>query len=140
MELQFNTNPKINLVNANDSMELDSKQTIAWLTIKDEKRKTNVKITIEVKGEVTVLYKGQFYYNASEMPEELLALFHTGEYDPDPENLDVRENNWFEIFIEDNGVSVETEVVDVGGYTDENLLKLMVDTYTDYIKDTERQK
>ena len=133
MKLNFKVNSHINLLAINDSMELDSGQEVASLEIQ-QKGKTKVTITIEVQGCVKVDYKDNRYKCASQMPQELLDIFHNGYEDPEAIGLNVIENNWFEIYIEDGGLCVDSDVVFVEGYSEIELLSLMVDTYLEYTK------
>lgn len=89
------------LSNINDSMELESGQEIARL-IKD-----GYAVTIEVRGEVRVVYDGDTYRDVSQFPDELVKMFHDGSaYDSDDVYIDM--NNWFEaFFLEVKGGSME---------------------------------
>ena len=75
-----------------DSMCLDSGQTVC--TFKDGEDE----ISIEVRGYVTVGYKGTIYSHFSEMPVELKEMFRDGTA-YDCEEVVINENNWYEIFI-----------------------------------------
>ena len=139
MKLNFKVNPRINLLAVNDSMELDSGQEIALLEIQ-QKGKYKVTISIEVQGCVKVFYKDGMYKCASQMPEELLKLFHDGYESEAEHDLHVVENNWFEIYIEDGGLCVASDVVFVEGYSEIELLSLMVDTYLEYTKNLQENE
>ena len=65
------------------------------------------KISIEVRGEVNVEYKGETYRHASDMPKELLEGFRDVSYSQDAflglvNDLYIYQNNWYEIFICNN--------------------------------------
>ena len=121
----------IDLSNVNDSMELNSSTTIARLTGK-RLDGTSFGAYLQVQGHVTVIYKDKLYSHASEMPEELLKLFHDGGYSPSDENLTVNENNWFELFIEENGQTVFSDVVDAEGLDETEVFTYLVDAYREY--------
>lgn len=130
MKLEYTVNPKINLLLIGDSMALDSGQEVARLDIKDGDEHTV--LSVEVRGEVKVNYKGRHYTHASEMPEELIKLFNEDGYSPFSEEMEVVDNNWFEIYIETSSQVVATEVVNVAGMSQIQLLELLVDTYVQY--------
>ena len=121
----------IDLSNINDSMELNSRLTIAGLTgeLQDG---TRFGAFLEVQGYVSVVYKGELYNYASDMPTELINLFHNGGYNPEDEDLCVNENNWFEIFIEEDGQTVRSDVVDAGGMDEVEILDLLVSSYREW--------
>lgn len=139
MKVEFANNPNIDLTQINTSMELDSGQRIAILTVDD------YKIYIETQGYVRVEYnprKGgraqergsETYRHASEFPPELMKLFHNGKADRS-KKVYIDENNWFEIFVEKKGVLLESDVVDVEGYNPQELFCLLWDSYTEWEKE-----
>lgn len=85
------------LFGVNDSMELDSGQVVADLEVDD------LLVEIRVEGYVRVVFDDQTYKAASQMPEELIDLFHNGgeEYEKAVESgrLYIDDNNWFESFV-----------------------------------------
>lgn len=85
----------IDLSDINDSMELDSGQTIATLV------EGNMMAELRVVGDVRVLYKGEIYKHASSMPEDLIRIFHEGKASEAEQKglLEIGCNNWFESFI-----------------------------------------
>ena len=94
-----------------DSMCYDSNTTICTYT------NENDRIDIEVRGYVKVLYNGEVYEHYSDMPEELQKLFIIGEAYDDNE-IDIQENNWYEVsFNHDENY----DVVEVDGYTPDKL-------------------
>lgn len=137
MKLKFQN--LIDLVPTNDSMELNSNTTCARLEgeLKDG---TRFKVLLEVQGKVTVIWKGQLYSCASEMPAELIRLFHEGGYSPSDEDLSVNENNWFEVFIEENGQMVRSDLVDAEGMDETEVLDLLVSTYREWRDQIKKEK
>lgn len=129
----------IDLSNVNDSMELNSDTTIAELTGK-RLDGTSFGVYLQVQGKVTVIYKDKLYSHASEMPEELLKLFHDDGYSPSDENLTVNENNWFELFIEENDHTVFSDVVDAGGLDETEVFTYLVDAYREYYENYHAKK
>ena len=82
----------VDISNINNFMELDSAQEIARL------EKCKYVVTLEVRGDVRVCYKDSIYKCASNMPEELIQMFH--DWQPEYEEIvDVGMNNWFEVFL-----------------------------------------
>ena len=84
-----------------DSMCYDSGTIMAECDIDD------YKISIEVRGEVNVEYKGETYRHASDMPKELLEGFRDESYSQDTflglvDDLHIYQNNWHEVFIYNN--------------------------------------
>lgn len=118
----------------NDSMELDSGQEVAryvedcWA------------VTLEVCGHVRVYYKDDVYKAASQMPDELLQLFHEGKADA-AHGVEVDENNWFEMFVwyrkEDGRLvwSGYSDVVDWDSESEEELRGSLKDALDEYISD-----
>lgn len=138
MILEFNS--KFDLTNINDSMELDSGQTVAQLRIKLDADNpnhddTDVLITLEVQGDVKVFYKNEMYKCASQMPDELIKIFHDGYEDPEAIGLNVCENNWFEIYIEEDGQCVLSDVACPEGMNNIEMLSMMLDVYKEYVKE-----
>lgn len=101
----------IDLSNINDSMELDSGQEIARL------EKGEYVVTLEVHGSVRVLYKDNIYKCASQMPEELIQMFHN--WKPEYEDIvDCGMNNWFEMFLWEKGEDGELKWLGVSDVCD----------------------
>ncbi len=136
--MKLNFKSTVDLTGINDSMELNSNTTCASLTgtLRDG---TKFGVHLEVQGYVSVIYKGQFYSCASDMPEELIKLFHEGGYYPEDEDLTVNENNWFEIFIKENGRTVRSDLIDASGMDEVEVLDLLVSSYREW-RDEIRQK
>lgn len=113
----------IDLSNINTSMELDSTQSVAELTDK------NFMLEIRVCGEVKVYFDDDIFKCASQMPDELLQLFHEGKAYED-ERVGVVDNNWFEAFLyEKDGDgwvwTGSSDVVDCEGMTNDRLKEMM---------------
>lgn len=138
MKLEFTAN--INLENINDSMELDSGQVVAQLKMKDEESGKDITVTLEVQGHVKVYYKDGMYKCASQMPEELIKLFHDGYESETEHDLSVIENNWFEIYIEEPDQCLHSDVAYPEGMNRFELLAMMIDVYKDYFNDYEQSK
>ena len=82
----------VDMSKVNSSMELDSGIEVARLT------RGPLVATLEIRGEVKVDYKGNRYRCASQMPDELIAMFHDWK-DGYEKTVDVDMNNWPEVFI-----------------------------------------
>ena len=113
-----------------DSMEVPSGTELAGLTIGD------VRVTLEVHGDVRVTYEGRTYRDVADFPERLLYKFHIGEADEDP-NIDIEDNNWAEYFIWNvvDGKMIWTgisEVVDLCGYTVEDTRQWLREIIEEY--------
>lgn len=90
-----------------DSMCHDSGTTICTYTNGSDR------IDIEVRGHVKVWYNGEVYKHYSDMPEKLQDLFTTGAaYSND--QIDIQENNWYEVTL---NYDEEYDVAEVDGYT-----------------------
>lgn len=87
-----------------DSMCYDSETFIA------EYREGNRSAYVMVQGDVKVYYKDTPYWHASEFPEELLEMFKTGKK---LEGVEIVDNNWLEIFWEEDGYILDSDVFDV---------------------------
>ena len=122
---------RVLLTNVNDAMELNSNLTIARLSgeLLDG---TKFEVILETQGKVTVVYKDELYCKASDMPEELLKLFHEGGFSPNNEDVCVNENNWFELIIIENGKIVESMVVDAENISETEMLGYLADAYHEY--------
>ena len=80
-------------------------------------------VEIEVRGYVTVDFKGDRYCHYSDMPLELQKMFQDGTaYDSD--EVEILENNWYEVFFNwDEGYDVaeieDTNIADLESYCKE---------------------
>lgn len=127
------------LTNIQDSMLLDSGTTIAVLIDKTAGRI----VSIEVNGYVAVDWcpDGDFnfgnietYTCPSDFPKKLKDIIATNpEWTKDP-RVSVNENNWFEIFVNEENekgyfTTIHYDVVDVKNNTPEQLIALLEQTY-----------
>lgn len=128
-------------------MELDSGQCVAELEIGD------ILASIEVRGDVRVVFNDQSYRASSQFPEELRKLFHDGKADED-ERVYIDDNNWFESFIYyknpawdgtkntpkwlcDNGWC---DVLDGGWENAADVFSFLLDLIQEYNKEREEKK
>ena len=126
----------IDMKNIEDSLQLDSDQTICSLENND------IEINIEVKGEVKVWWNpngdpmdGEYFTRPSEFPEELKNLIVNEEWYDTDEHIEVTSNNWFEIFFVNkaDGNCIASDVIDVEGYDEKELLKACLEYEYDII-------
>lgn len=113
----------IDLSKINDSMELDSETVVAEL-VKDD-----FMLELRVNGYVDVEFEEDgdttSYSCASNMPDELIEMFHTGEaYEDD--RVNIIENNWFELFLYEKKGNMwdytgSSDIWDCENMTDEEL-------------------
>lgn len=120
--IDFWCNPEIDMSIINDSMELDSNQVIATLEVDD------ILLSLEVRGETRVEYKGVIYYTPSEFPKELKTLIHASSWWMNHEDVQVYFNNWFEVFDEGQHWS---DVVDAEQLDEDGLKELLLDIYVE---------
>lgn len=74
-------------------------------------------IDIDVRGYVTVNFKGETYRHFTDMPKELQELFLTGmAYEND--DVEIHENNWYEVFF---NCDQDYDVAEIEGYTPKEL-------------------
>lgn len=121
------------LLTVNDSMELDSGQTVASLEFEKDGRK--YEFEIRVCGEVRVTFKKETYFRPSEFPDALKALFHNGRADGD-RRVYIGNNNWFELYVIADG-RIDGEWCDVldGGWTSEtDVFSFFLDCAKEFIK------
>lgn len=117
----------------NNSMELDSGTEIARLSL--ETPNGTIVATLEIRGDVRVYYKDETYRCSSQMPEELVEMFHDWK-DEYNSVVNVVNNNWPEVFLwkkEDDKLiwTGNSDVADAEGMTDEEIETLL----TEYIVD-----
>lgn len=123
----------IELSDINDSMELESGQEIARL------EENGYAVTLEVQGDVRVVYKDVAYRHAGAMPDELLKLFHDGKaYESEDVYVDM--NNWFEVFFwEKKGDKLVwtgwSDVVDCEGMNEKELEGFLIDCMNDFTEE-----
>ena len=120
----------------NDSMEVESGTTFARL------EKGKYVVTLEVKGDVRVLYKDEIYKTPCRFPEELAKMFHDGTAWGNPK-IEIAYNNWGEIFISEKKGNVIkwtgiSDVVDDFPFTEERARQDLEEYLDQYIKDCVR--
>lgn len=127
-------NSYIDLSDVNNSMELDSGQEVARF------EKGKYVVTLEVRGDVKVQYRDCTYRCASNMPEELIQMFH--DWKPKYEEVaDCIMNNWFEIFLwekDENGMlhwSGISDVCDAENEDEESIRKSLEEYLDENIKE-----
>ena len=123
----------IDMTKYNDSLELESGQEVARL----EDGLRNLVVTVEVRGEVRIEYKGTTYSTASSMPKRLLQLIHDGKADS-KHGVYIEDNNWFEVFVWDNKNNVlewtgYSDVVDIEGNNEEQMKAFLTDCLDIYL-------
>lgn len=133
----------VDLSGINTSMELDSGQELARLYDGD------LCATLEVVGDVRVLYKDEIYKTPSRFPEDLMKLFHDGKADSE-HGVEIAFNNWFELFIwkigkDDKGnekldYTGHSDVVGAEGETPEEIHGLLSDSIKEYRTDIAKQE
>lgn len=115
----------------NDSMQLDSGQQVCHLAV-EYKGKT-IEVSVCVYGDVKVFYKDGMYKCANSFPQELLDYF-AGKRPDLAEEVNIIDNNWFELFFNDdpdNGI-----VVDVINFSDDTVNGIrdnLLDTIIDHL-------
>ena len=143
MKLDFHLNPAINLEEVKDSMQLDSGQTIAHLKV------DNYDITLEVRGEVRVVWtpdpenepdRSEVYKHASDFPDELMAVFASGEGTAEDPRIYVDDNNWFEIFIDKDGRNVQYDTADAEELNPQQVFSLLWDSFIEFRKLEEEEE
>ena len=124
------------LSNINDSMELESGIEIARL------ENDKYAVTLEVRGEVRVVFDDEVYKSVSQMPDELVQLFHDGKaYDDERVYVDM--NNWFEVFFwEKKGKKLVwtnwSDEDDFGGFSVKAIEAVLRHYMKDYIDEWEQ--
>lgn len=121
------------LSNINDSMELDSG------FVRAELKKDNYMLELRTCGEVRVDFEDERYTCASNMPDELIELFHNGKAYTD-ERVNIIENNWFEVFLYEweDGVwiwSGQSDVWDCEGMSADELKGEMESMLDEWVRD-----
>lgn len=113
-----------NLEQYNDSMLFDSDTVIAGGKFEQDDK--TIEISLCVRGEVSVNYKGETYHKPSEFPDELKQLIKDKPYDwDDRKDIYVSLNNWFEYIYEIDGYS--DGIMADSPFTEENILADMLD-------------
>ena len=120
----------------NSTMELDSNTKVARLEVSTDIG--DMCATVNIIGDVRVLYGDEIFRCASKMPEELIKKFHNWkpEYEKD---VEVGNNNWAELtlFIKQGDKYVDagySDVVDVEGCNPEQIKNILIDSINEYIQ------
>ena len=139
MDVRFWVNDDIDMSKIVDSMQLDSEQTIATMTI------DGIEASLEVRGEVKVWWnekgnpmEGECYRYPSEFPDKLKRLIADG-YTSDEGlwTLDPRvyvsETNWFELFVGKVGETIPgADIVDAQESSVSDLFLMLYEYIEDY--------
>lgn len=117
----------VKLANIN-SLLVDSDTTIASLLYNSPSTGEEEEIFIEVKGDVKIFFDGNYYYTASEFPNELKEILRLSPVDR-PDNFEIIDNNWCELFYTINGnVESDFDVVDGEfGETEAEIKQYLID-------------
>lgn len=95
------------LVGITDSLLLDSCKEYASLKC------GHITASLQVRGDVRVVFRGEAYRTPSEFPEELKAIIRGGAYDGSHEDeLFIDDNNWFEVFVVKDGSNVFSDIAE----------------------------
>lgn len=109
------------LENIVDSLQLPSNITIASL-----ETDTGGICTLEVRGDVRLIFTDEIFRYPDEFPTELKEIIATGRAWED-ERVEIVDNNWFEVFYDQTGegVGVMYDVVDAEQYTPKEIYELL---------------
>lgn len=140
MKVNFKINPGIPLEEIKDSMQLDSGQVIAKLEV------GNYRLKLEVVGDVRVRWNSdpkktweddgsELYKHASQMPDELLRIFSQNRPASDFPNLNVINNNWFEVIVYYKGHIVYSDLDDLEELDPCDIFTSLWDMYLEFKKD-----
>lgn len=99
------------LLDVSDSMQLDSGQEVCSIAAICQGHTYG--ISIIVHGQVRVNYKGDTFRHASQMPRELLDYFGGNRDSVRDNDVDIVENNWFEMVIYVDNCERQCDVVDI---------------------------
>ena len=122
-----------------DSMQVDSGTVIATLEI------DRFKVYVEVEGEVRVHYNEDpsvdvresddydVYRDPSNFPDGLMKFFNGSfNYAMQPKNVQVWDNNWFELCVEKDGELLWSDCVEMDSCTPKDFFDLLWDTYKEW--------
>ena len=123
-----------NLKEYTDSLLFDY-ETIAELETKE------YTVTIEVFGDIRLYYKGRLYKSAAKYPEELIRLLKSDKA-YENQDLEICNNNWFEIDIYELTENNQKELVndevlyniDISKITKDELKHYMSNYLKDYLE------
>ena len=136
METKFYFNQA--LIGVNDSLELDSYQNMADLTLtweKNNRKAKKINVQLRVEGEVRIKYKGDIYTQTQDFPEGLMKIIKSGRVGRS-KCTEILNNNWFEVYIYVNGVwAGVSDVVDGGWKSPGDVFDFLLDCANDYIRD-----
>ena len=113
-----------------DSLLVDSGTTLATLDYKLPNSDFVETISLEVRGEVKIFYKGDYFFRASEYPKEVKDILRLPYMDRlEVEDFEIIDNNWCELFYTLNGDwQYDTDVVDGEfGETEEEIIDYLTD-------------
>ena len=93
-----------------DSLLFESGTQIAYANF--QKGKNKVYVSLEVRGQINIDYKGEIYTNPEEYPDELINLIKSGKIYFD-DNVYMNLNNWFEYIYTENNICSDGFVCEV---------------------------
>ena len=128
--------------NIKDSMQIDSDTEICSYEAPDGK----FKVTIEVRGEVNLIYyptgkpdedEAENYRYPSEFPQEVKDIIAQGDLF-DSDKIYVDNNNWFELFIwDDENNYLDSDVID--GYIEGETPEYIAEYCENYLETVRRE-
>lgn len=98
-------------------------------------------VIVRVIGDVRILWKDQIYKDASQYPDELTEFIRSGKMNDQstwPENTDIINNNWYEVFIYDrNGDILNSGYCDIElpKLTEDKAKAFAIETLASFLKD-----
>lgn len=112
-----------------DSMLFDSGETIAKLTY------GNWTCYVDVSGEKKIWFKDEQYRYVQDYPEELIEAFKNGTAYDNP-NINICDNNWFDIVVYQDGEYIADDVVedDISKYNKKQLKEMMKEYLNEVIR------
>ena len=141
-------NPKYNLQEIKDSMQIPSGETLAIL----QNLISGTRVSLEVRGDVKLYFNptgpaedGELYTNVSEFPNSLEGLIANDDDWFNNGHVSILENNWFEIFTEyrketKRGIYEYTtdpnaDLVDAEGSSEVDVFSILLDVLNDKERD-----
>ena len=114
-----------------DSLLFDN-ETIATLTT------NKYRVTIEVVGDKRIIFENQVYKSANKYPDKLIEIIKSGNF-LDNDEIEIVDNNWFEIDIYESDTIVNDEVLEINIHTmtKEDLKQYMIRYLENYIEKME---
>ena len=104
--------------------------------------KDDINIEIKCTGEKHIDYNGDYYKYAKDMPDELIQILNQPDFAINqPDNIYIGSNNWFEINAYDGSDVIHgfDDVVDIEGFTVDQLLDTLKDAYDDVLKEQKKE-